>query len=69
MLYTFNCTAYEIAECNYENLKNYGIYNLDSLYTREEIWWNTVDLSTDNNNEINLQNLHTIRLFDMTPGD
>lgn len=69
MLYTFNCTAYEIAECNYENLKNYGIYNLDSLHTRKEIWWNTIDLSKDNNNEINLQNLHTIRLFDMTPGD
>jgi hypothetical protein len=28
MIHTFNCTAYEISECNYENLKKYNIIEL-----------------------------------------
>lgn len=33
MLHTFQCTAYEIAECNYANLKQYNfIHGLDTSY-------------------------------------
>ena len=30
MLHNFSCTAYEIAECNYNNLLNCGIFKADS---------------------------------------
>jgi hypothetical protein len=33
MLHTFQCTAYEIADCNYANLKQYKfIHGLDTSY-------------------------------------
>jgi hypothetical protein len=35
MLHTFNCTAYEMAEYNFENLQKYNIMMPDYLETRE----------------------------------
>ena len=35
MLHTFSCTAYEIAECTFENLRNYGMLMKEKIETRD----------------------------------
>ena len=50
MLHTFSCTAYEIAEYNYENLVSYEFLgdlnkNSHSGGVSEAIWWKTVELA------------------------
>ena len=37
MLHSFNCTAYEIAEYNYENLKTFNLIKLNSLNRVEQL--------------------------------
>lgn len=44
MLHTFNGTAYEIAEFNYENLVKYGFINSD-ITKFEQILWKSVELN------------------------
>lgn len=45
MLHSFNCTAYEIAECNYDNLVNFGfIDNGLSADEKERGYYRTVPL-------------------------
>ena len=50
MLHTFNCNAYEIAECTYDNLASYNllttVLNGDRVYKTE-----TVQLIKDNNDD------------------
>lgn len=38
MLHSFASTAYEIAECTYENMNKYGIINIDDPQTRTMRW-------------------------------
>lgn len=39
MLHTFNCTAYEIAECSYTNLVQYGIVSLNEAPSLSSVMW------------------------------
>lgn len=43
MIHTFSCTAYEVAECNHENLVKYGILSTD-LPEFQQFRWKTVSL-------------------------
>lgn len=45
MLHTFNCTAYEIAEYNFDNLKKYGFMNSSDL-AYKEMKFNMLKLNT-----------------------
>jgi hypothetical protein len=44
MLHTFSCTAYEIADHNFENLRKYGMMMEESLETRDLKFYN-IDLT------------------------
>ena len=77
MLHTFNCTAYEIAECNYQNLKNLGIIQLNSLNQNQSLCWKTIRLNDYSSqlqkNKIINSNLidypvQSINFYDMIPG-
>lgn len=69
MLHTFNCTAYEIAECNYENLKSLGVVQLNSLNEIQSLYWKTIDLNDYSLSENLIPSLvQSIRFYDMVPG-
>ena len=38
MLHTFNCTAYEVAECTHENMLKYGTLDLPELQDKRTRW-------------------------------
>ena len=69
MLHTFSCTAYEIAEFNYETLKNMGFIVIGDQ-TIVSLHWKTVDLKKMPTGNTNL--LHatarTVRFDGMVPG-
>jgi hypothetical protein len=46
MLHSFTCTAYEVAECNYENMNAFNITGLNNIKVVSNTLWNTIDLST-----------------------
>lgn len=80
MLHTFSCTAYEVADYNYENLKALNLLELNQIETEYE-FWQTVQFSTheydDDNNLIihyhppgvmNDYDAYSVEFFDMRPG-
>lgn len=77
MLHSFNCTAYEVAEYNYENLKAFNLIKLNSLNRIEQLQWKTLSLNSIDYPIIsqgfskNLidKTVVSIRFYDMTPGD
>lgn len=71
MLHSFNCTAYEVAECTYENMNSFNITGLNEIKVISNTLWNTIDLATvsfDNSNILNNVIATTIRFYDMIPG-
>jgi len=46
MLHTFNSTAYEIAELNYDNLLKYNMINIIPYQNQELFSWHTIDLNS-----------------------
>ena len=73
MLHTFSCTAYEIAEFNYNNLINYNLITLSQpdSSVNTTMYWTTVDLSEIalETESINMEKAVTVSFTDMTPGD
>lgn len=75
MLHTFNSSAYEIADYNYENMVRYGFINNEELDTTR-VYYKTFDLvdiiGEDNTlnvkNIINVPSATSIEFYDMTPG-
>lgn len=73
MLHTFNCTAYEAAECNINNFKKYSFINILEPST-EILQWNLInfDLEHPNTgidiNEIGLR-FYSLKCEQMQPGD
>lgn len=70
MLHSFTCTAYEVAECNYENMNAFNITGLNNIKIVSNTLWNTIDLKTIIPNENILENITatTLRFYDMIPG-
>lgn len=77
MLHTFNCTAYEIAECSYENMNLFGILGINETTQPSVMRWKTIPLNTaifENNSSWSNNILPdgvvatTIRFYDMKPG-
>jgi hypothetical protein len=46
MLHTFNCTAYEIADCSYKNLNAFNIIGFNNINEKTATTWCSIDLST-----------------------
>lgn len=70
MLHNFSCTAYEIDDCNYSTLSNYGIVKV-STPQEKVLRFKTKLLKDLKNNEkiIDGDYAITIKFEDMTPGD
>lgn len=76
MLHTFNSTAYEIAECNYENLGKYNFIHLD-YEEKQYMRWETIEFTELDENRkpkyksgmiLNRHPARTVRFNDMRPG-
>ena len=77
MIHTFNSTAYEIAEYNYENLNYFGFITLQNIEIKQ-LQWKTIEFAKkDENNKYIYQSgiklndslVETVRFIDMMPGD
>lgn len=71
MLHSFSCTAYEIDECTYESLNNYGIISVNSPESKQ-LKFKTILLKDHLNyleNLISDDYAVTIRFENMSPGD
>lgn len=77
MIHTFNSTAYEIADCTYENLAYYDFIKLNNPET-PQLKWKTIEFSAKDENDkyiyqagqiLNNHPIHTVRFSDMIPGD
>lgn len=70
MLHNFSCTAYEIDECNYSTLNNYGIVKVSSP-EEKVLHFKTKLLKElkDNGKIIDSDYAVTIKFEDMMPGD
>lgn len=76
MLHTFNSTAYEIDEYNYDNLYKYGFINLTDPEVPQLRWETVPFFTTDEKGNVtyktgrvNAHPVHTVRFNDMMPGD
>lgn len=76
MLHTFNSTAYEIDEYNYDNLYKYGFINLTDPEVPQLRWETVPFFVTDEKGnvtyitgKVNAHPVHTVRFNDMMPGD
>ena len=84
MIHTFNSTAYEISEFNYENLKKYNIINLDAEqfdtlfvetveFLQKDYMGRVIGYINRNNIKKNLlpsgQIIKTIKFYNMMPGE
>lgn len=76
MLHTFNSTAYEIAEYNYDNLYKYGFINLTDPEVPQLRWETVPFFETDEKGnvtyktgKVNEHPVHTVRFNDIMPGD
>lgn len=76
MLHTFNSTAYEIAECNYENLAKYDFIHIDQNEKRY-MRWETIEFTERQSDGspkykagtvLNRHPAQTVRFVDMRPG-
>lgn len=77
MIHSFSSTAYEIADCNYENLAYYGFINLKDPEV-PQLRWKTIEFSAKDENGkyiyqagqvLNKNSIYTVRFTDMMPGD
>ena len=78
LIHTFNSTAYEVAECNYENLNKNGFISIDEPNTLQTRWI-TIELakksSVIRNQQIPYIELmqhkqaSSVYFYDMTPGE
>lgn len=77
MLHTFNATAYEIAEYNYNNLNEFNFIHLTDPEV-PQLRLETIEFTTRNENgeyvyrtneQINNHPVYTVRFVDMMPGD
>lgn len=77
MIHTFNSTAYEIADCTYENLAYYGFINLTDPEV-PQLRWKTIEFNAQNADGtykyrageiLNNNPIYTVRFVDMIPGD
>lgn len=71
MIHTFNCTAYEVAENNYENLEKYNFIKANATI-QPSLRWLSVDLSAnkiENNKNLLKFTASSIYLEDLTPGE
>ena len=76
MLHTFNSTAYEIAECNYDNLAKYDFIHIDQNEKRY-MRWETIEFTERQSDGspkykagtvLNRHPAQTVRFVDMRPG-
>ena len=69
LLHTFTSTAYEMADCTYDNLVNYGIITKNNI-TAAELQWKTLlasDIMAQNTNEIQaFNNIDYVRINNNT---
>ena len=71
MIHTFNCTAYEVAENDYENLEKYNFIKANATI-QPSLRWLSVDLSAnkiENNKNLLKFTASSIYLEDLTPGE
>lgn len=72
MLHTFNCTAYEIAEYNYNNLEKYEFITVEEESIKQ-MRWETIELWKMDPSETNIKlNKHPAAMLEfigMTPGE
>lgn len=71
MIHTFNCTAYEVAENDYENLEKYNFIKANTII-QPSLRWLSVDLSANkiqNNKNILKFIASSIYLEDLIPGE
>ena len=71
MIHTFNCTAYEIAENNYDSLEQYNFIKVNATI-QPSLRWLSVDLSADkiqNNKNLLKFIASSIYLEDLLPGE
>lgn len=71
MIHTFNCTAYEVAENDYENLEKYNFIKTNATI-QPSLRWLSVDLSAnkiENNKNLLKFTASSIYLEDLTPGE
>lgn len=71
MIHTFNCTAYEVAENDYENLEKYNFIKANAII-QPSLRWLSVDLSANkiqNNKNILKFIASSIYLEDLIPGE
>lgn len=71
MIHTFNCTAYEVAENDYENLEKYNFIKANATI-QPSLRWLSVDLSANkikNNKNLLKFTASSIYLEDLTPGE
>ena len=71
MIHTFNCTAYEVAENDYENLEKYNFIKANTTI-QPSLRWLSVDLSAnkiENNKNLLKFTASSIYLEDLTPGE
>ena len=71
MIHTFNCTAYEVAENDYENLEKYNFIKTNATI-QPSLRWLSVDLSAnkiENNKNLLKFIASSIYLEDLTPGE
>ena len=66
MLHTFSCTAYEIAEFNYDSLIEFGLLKIEEPNTLETQWnsYNIVNLLQDSSNNIDEEGYYLVDLDD-----
>lgn len=77
MIHTFNATAYEVANFNYDNLSSYNFIKLQDPNVKT-MRWETVDFTKKDENGkayyrtgeiLNSYPVQTVRFIDMMPGD
>ena len=71
MIHTFNCTAYEVAENDYESLEKYNFIKVNATI-QPSLRWLSVDLSAnkiENNKNLLKFTASSIYLEDLLPGD
>lgn len=71
MIHTFNCTAYEIADNNYDSLEKYDFIKVNATI-QPSLRWLSIDLSANkiqNNKNILKFIASSIYLEDLTPGE
>lgn len=71
MIHTFNCTAYEVAENDYENLEKYNFIKANAII-QPSLRWLSVDLSAnkiENNKNLLKFIASSIYLEDLIPGE